>query len=250
MRTDDERRCAVGYLCRGFEVVDGRRRAALLTEAAGLCQLCQRWVRRSLRLLPQDWLKLKLTLGEDRRVDKVAQTRRGKPGSRVLINVDGDELMTQIVALADTAAAVVAESLGVQYRARADKVSRASQQQYRLLTRAVDLAANSVDVLVADADGIDVAVQILKLRRRVVSHLGETAQRERKHLPCPSCGATTLVKEVQDRRGRESTDGIETPEVIRCLSCDGGPNRDGTWTEAEYRWLSMMVLSEREKKGQ
>lgn len=237
-----ERRCAAATLCRGYTVTDGKRVAAQLTTPTGLCQPCQRGIRRAMRELPADWCKLKLTIGESR-APIGGGGRRPKPGSRVPINTAADDLMRRIVYTAWDAALVVAFELNARWDwARA---SRSSGHDYKLLSAAVDLVAPNVDKL-ADVDP-HAALRICLMHRYATKHLGETRQLERKHLPCPSCGAQALVKEVQDLRGRQSIDGIETPEVIRCLACDGGPNGDGTWTEDQYRWLAKMVTSEREE---
>jgi hypothetical protein len=195
-----------------------------------------------MRALPADWCKLKLTIGESRALVG-GGGRRPKPGSRVPINTAADDLMRRIVLSAWDAAAAVAAELNVRWDwARA---SRSSGHDYKLLAAAAALVAPNVDKLV-DADPT-AALYLTALHRYATRHLGETHQREKQHLPCPSCGAQALVKEVRDLRGRQSVNGVETPDVIRCLACDGGPNGDGTWTEAEYEWLRTMVLSEREE---
>lgn len=242
--SSDERRCAAGHLCRGYTVTDSRRIPALLEQQLGLCDPCQRWVRSAMRQLPGDWCKLKLTIGESRA--PLRGGRRPKPGSRVPINVGADELMRQIVTAAWDAGALVAAELNARWPWI--RQTRSSVHDYQLLVAAERLASPNVGALISNPAGIGVALLITHLHRRVAQQVGETMQRERKHLPCPSCGAQALVQEVQDRRGHVSaSDGSATPEVIRCLACDGGPNRDGTWTETEYEWLAQMVLSEREE---
>lgn len=242
--SSDERRCAAGQLCRGHTVTNGERQPAQLTTPVGLCESCQRWVGAALRALPGDWCKLKLTIGESR-ASVSGGGRRPKPGSRVPLNVSADELMRHMVLAAWDAGSHVAGELSSRW----DWVRRprSSAHDYRLLVAAELLVSPNVRLLAANQDGVRTALFLGHLHRRATQHLGETLQRERQHLPCPSCGAQALVKEVQDRRGRESVAGVQTPEVIRCLACDGGPNRDGTWTEAEYQWLSRMVLDEREE---
>lgn len=240
--SSETRRCAAGHLCRGYTVTNGQRIPAQLTTEDGLCKPCQRWVRTAIRNLPGDWCKLKLTIGESR--SPIRGGRRPKPGSRVPINVSTDELMRHIVAACNYAAELVAAELNTEWRWYGRATT--SAHDYRLLVAAELMVSPHVDKL-AEADTA-AALRLADLHRRVTQQLGETRQRERQHLPCPSCGAQALVKEVQDRRRNVSAaDGTATPEVIRCLACDGGPNRDGTWTEAEYQWLSRMVLDEREE---
>ncbi|OBJ19882.1 hypothetical protein [Mycobacterium sp. 1245801.1] len=244
--SDHERRCGAGELCHGHTVVDGKRVPAQLSTATGLCQPCQRWVRSSMRALPSDWCKLKLTIGESR-APVGGGGRRPKPGSRVPINTAADDLMRQIAGACDTAAVLVSDAVHTQWHFFGRPTGR--DRDYRMIEKAVRLVAERVDTLVAcGAIGIHAALRLAVLHRYATRHLGETRQREKQHLPCPSCGAQALVKEVRDLRGRGSVNGVETPEVIRCLACDGGPNGDGTWTEAEYQWLSKMVLTEREEQ--
>lgn len=241
--TRADHRCGYGPLCRAFEVVEGRRVAAPITHATGLCDACRDWTQRSSRLLPHDWCKLKVTIGESR-APVSDKTRRPKPGPKVPLNVTNDALMRDMVDTANEAAEVVAAAMNVTWtRTGHTKTgwSTSSWQDYRLLHRAVRLITGRVDKLLEAPEGVDIARRLVMLHRSTVRHLGETAQRERQHLPCPSCGANALVKEVQDRRGHESVAGVETPEVIHCMACEG------TWTESEYQWLSTMVLSEREE---
>ncbi|PJE24747.1 MAG: hypothetical protein CK431_04425 [Mycobacterium sp.] len=236
----------MGAMCREFTVVDGRRLPALLTTAAGLCEPCRRWARRSVRALPTDWCKLKLTIGESRALvsDK---TRRPKPGPKVPLNVASDALMGDIVDTASSAAAVVAFALNIARR-RSGYAGGSSGHDYRLLFDSAELVSENIDQLTTTEDGLQYVRRMVMLHSSVRRHLGETMQRERQHLPCPFCGGV-VIKEVRDLRGRTSSSikGTETPEIIRCTSCDNGPNQDGTWTEAEYRWLSTQVLSEREE---
>jgi hypothetical protein len=242
--SDQLHRCEFGPMCRGFVLEGGRRAPATMDQPTGLCRSCQRYVAHSMEKLPGDWCRLKLTLGEFQ-VSAGGGGRRPKPGSRVPLNVGTDSLMRDIVSVCAWAADAVEPALGV--RAGMPLRNPSSIVGYKTITRAVGLVSHHVEKLLEAGDGVEICEQIVLLHRRAVRQLGETEQRERLHLPCPSCGRLSLVREVQDRRGRELVAGVETPEVVRCLSCDGGPNRDGTWTETEYQWLSTMVLSEREE---
>lgn len=237
-------RCQFGPMCRGFVLEGGKRAPATIDTPRGLCAQCERFVARSLKELPGDWCRLKLTIGEFR-MSAGGGGRRPKPGSRVPLNAATDALMRDIVSVCAWATASVAQELNVD----PGMVGRnpSSTVAYRTITRAVGLVASRIEKLIGTPDGVEICEQIVLLHRRATRQLGEAEQRERLHLPCPSCGRVSLVREVQDLRGRQSANGVETPEVVRCLSCDGGPNRDGTWTEAEYTWLSTMVLSEREE---
>jgi hypothetical protein len=239
----DRHRCASGFLCREHTIEDGQRVPAQIETPTGMCRGCQRWVKRSLTALPHDWCRLKLTIGENRSRE-AGGGRRPKPGSRVLVNVNSDDLMRQIHDTCSAAAEIIAHDFNARW-VRRRPTGRG--RDYRAIADAAKLVGANIETLTARPAGAEVALRITNLHRLVVRQLGETSQREHKHLPCPSCGAQALVREVQDRRRTVSADdGSATPEVVRCLACDGGPSRDGTWTETEYEWLSTMVLSERE----
>lgn len=244
MAEDLSHRCRFAALCRSYTVIDGRRIPQAVAGPEMLCEGCQRLVTRALRQLPRDWCKLKITLGESARID--TEPRRTKPGSRVLINLAADELMDRIAQTCERAGAMVADRVNI--KPNRPRTNRESGSEFRRMCRSISILILHIDKLLDNSPGIDAGADIVKLHQQAARHLGETQQRERLHLPCPSCGNASLVREVQDRRGRSSgDDGTATPEVVRCLSCDGGPSGDGTWTETEYEWLSHMVLSEREE---
>lgn len=239
-----ERRCGMGTKCRAWTLEDGQRMPALLDKAEGLCEVCTQWLSRAVAGLPHGWLKLELTLGEHR-APHSEKTRRPKPGSRIPLNVTTDALMRDIEDVLQDAAKAVANEMHMCLRVYSD-TQNSNRQMYRRVRHAARIVSPNIDKLMASQDGgVYMARRLVELQRAVIRHLGETAQREKLHLPCPACGAQGLVKEVQDRRGHEyhSEDdgGTETPEVVRCTNCEG------EWTEAEYKWLSHMVLSEREE---
>lgn len=246
------RRCKAGRLCDGYEVVAGQRRAAEVTGETHLCEACQIKTRKLIRRMPNDWCKLKLTIGEKRARGQVEEiSRRPKPGSKVLINVDTAELMGEIVDVCDRSTRL-ALGRGERKRSRGDVVvgqSSADRYDFRVVLKAVDVVTKNIDVLASSQEGTMLALKVFDLGYRVRRHLGETLYREKQHLPCPVCGELALVKEVQDKRQSVSSANQEdiTPEVIRCLACNGGPNQDGTWTEAEYKWLQSMVLTDQEE---
>ena len=233
----DERRCAAGFRCADHTVREGKRVPALLKTPAGLCGHCLKIAASASAALPHDWCKLKVAIGESRRVVSES-TSRPKPESKVLLNLESDALMQAIVSESIAAARLVSDRMNVRVLLPRN---RSSAVAYRCLVRAVRLVVPNVEMLAGDEDGALLVLRLVELHRRVVSHLGETAQRERLHLPCPSCSRSALVREVQDRRGRELVDGSSTPEVIRCQSCQN------IWSESEYQWLSQMVRSEREE---
>jgi hypothetical protein len=186
--------------------------------------------------MPADWCRLEVTLGQKTWHN---DGRRAAPGSRVPLNTTADDLMRQIHGTANHAATIVANTLHTEWRYRR---ATGRPQDYRTITRAVALVAPNIDRLTTTLDGIAVALHAAHLHRQVVHQLGHTRQREHKHLPCPRCGAQSLVREIQDRRHYSSnTDGSATPEVVRCLACDG------KWSETDYSWLATMVLAEQEE---
>lgn len=240
----ETRRCGMGSSkCRGWALgPDGKRAAALLSTPAGICEACEAWLGRVVSHLPIGWLKLELTIGEHR-APHSEKTRRPRPGSRIPLNVTTDALMRDIEDVLLQCAKTVANEMHMALRMYP---GNSNYQMYRRVRHYAGVVSSNIDKLIANADsGVDMAKRLVELERQLVRHIGETAQRERKHLPCPVCGAQGLVKEVRDMRGREyhshNAGGNETPEVIRCTNCDG------EWTEAEYDWFSHMVLSEREE---
>ena len=244
-------RCASGRACRAAETVDGRRTAAVVADGRQLCESCTGEARRAFARLPHDWLKLKASLADTG--GGAGEKVRSTPTPAAPINVAAEALMARIVDCVKRGDATVREVMGMDVMAGSGRGSRA---EYRFLTAATMRIVPNVDRLIGAPEGaywrghvglawsgVDVALMALDVRRRVRQHLGETRQREVLHLPCPRCNARALVREVEDRRRWTSaTDGVATPEVIRCAACEG------EWTEAEYRWLSRMVLSERERK--
>lgn len=239
--SEPTRRCGMGTKCHGWALGDdGKRVAALLSKPEGLCEPCQAWVQRVLDDFPQQWLKLELTLGEHR-APHSERTRRPKPGSIIPLNVTTDELQHRVDDLLLNAALLVASEMKMKLRRYEGE---STIQVHRRIQRYATLVYTNLDKLLA-AEPTNASVRgMVQLHSTIVRHLGETAQRERKHLPCPQCGAQGLVKEVQDNRGKEyHSDNVnETPEVVRCTNCDGA------WSEEEYNWLSRIVLSEREER--
>ncbi|WP_301119817.1 hypothetical protein [Mycolicibacterium fortuitum] len=219
-----------------------------------LCDACLDWAARVLGWLPNDWLKLKLSLGDTGGAagEKVHST----PTPAVPLNVAADELMGYVVDVIKQADATLRYEMGMD---PVPPVRRASPAEYRYIAEAVARIGPNVTRL-ADAphrvwrnaaaaytrewSGPDVITRAIDVHDQVRVHLGHTVQRERKQLPCPRCKVRALVKEVQDRRRQvaySSDPELATPEVIRCLACHS------EWTEAEYAWLSKWVLSEREE---
>ena len=197
-------RCGFGPMCRGFILEGGKRAPARIDVPHGLCAACLRYAVRSLRALPADWCRLKLTIGE-LRAQAGGGGRRPKPGSRVPLNAATDGLMREIVAVSRWAVDVVADELRVDRVAARRNAS--SAVEYRLIVRAVELVSPNIERLIGLPDGVEICERFVLLHRRATRQLGETEQRERLHLPCPSCGRMSLVREVQDRRRTTSGDG-------------------------------------------
>jgi hypothetical protein len=215
----------------------GKPVAGRIEASAGACGPCGRLVRRCVKDLPQQWLRLRASLGESRVL--VSGGRRPRPGSSAPINLGTDALMRDIVRALQDAAALVGPELNVAVTDISSNPS--SVVEFRAMTRASDLVAPHVDRLLVLDGGAEVAEVLVRLHGRCVKQLGEDRQRERLHLPCPLCSRQALVKEVQDRRGWAS--GPEaTPQVVRCMMCNE------QWAEAEYEWLSKIVISERDEQ--
>lgn len=239
--------------CRAAEVKGGKRRPALLKLYGDtLCEACERWARRCLLDFPHAWCKLKLTLGERQSGagSKVSYT----PTPGVPVNVDADALMGVLVEVAGWAAQAAADSTGASrsgglgrgYASMCENVAFA-EVRFADMVACRTLAFKSWDESgtvpqKVELSGLDIARRIVDAAARSRSHLGESVRVRREPLPCPRCGTPrVLVREVQDNRGRVSaSDGSATPEVVRCMACGE------QWAEADYRWLSRLVLGEKE----
>lgn len=258
--SDVERRCAMGGRCRSAEVKDGKRRPALLTTQAGLCEPCLRWVLRSLAEFPRDWWRLKAALGDRLKgsSDKITYT----PTPTVPINVDTDALMCGLVDVAAQAAQATEAVTGIR---RSGGVGRG----FRSLSENAEFAEKRFAEVIAgergfamfsftgwdesgtvrqkvEINGFEIARRVVDLSAKVRGQLGESEKLRREPLPCPRCDTPrALVREVQDRRrwvSQTVPDGSATPEVVRCLSCGE------QWSESDYKWLSRLVLGEKEGK--
>ena len=217
-------------------VVEGGKRVGKPIEASyGLCRACRRRVERCVADMPEQWLRLRSTLGESRAL--VGGGRRPKPGSSTPINLATDALMRTMVEVAHDALDLVGPQMNVGVPAL--PANPATGVQLSTLSMFAHLVGPNVERLALVEGGVEVANAVVTQHRRAVRQLGEARQRERLHLPCPRCGQQALVREVVDRRW--SSDG--TPEVVRCLGC-----RE-EWSEAEYAWLSRIVISERDEQN-
>lgn len=226
--------CASGQWCRGRTVTNGERQPATITTPVGLCQPCQHWANAAIRDLPQTWRKLKLTLG-DTPQHLNDGVRKPKPGARIPINTDADELMRAITETLNTAATIVAATLHARWAW--DCHHRTTRHDHKLINAATTLITHHIATLAEHAP--HTAIAIANLHHQARKHLGETRWREHQPLPCPHCNAPTLVKEIEDRRHTTTTGaGVTTPEVIHCLTCHG------KWSETEYHWLQTIIVAD------
>lgn len=249
--------CPAGRRCVGYSVVDGEPVAAPLEGNARICKACWGALHKAVRDLPDDYHKLRGLIGEQT-TSLLGPRVAGTPETPVPINTRIEALRGTIVETAERAADLVSEPLMVWRAGR--RRGWPAPGAYEL-KRALGLIEHHLDVLleasedahtvwrggrmvVVDRSGVDVALDLIYLHRQARRELGLTTPAIRQHTPCPRCQHQTLVLEVRDLRGSRSSSrpGDLTPEVVSCRHCGD------EYTEAEFRWLVRMVLSELQQK--
>lgn len=264
MTERDPHRCASVGACVNADTGDTdpdtgkafRRGAVIIADDGPLCGGCYARLQAAIRYLPDDWLRLKASIG-DRFADdgtKVHQSRT--PG--IPINTAIEALMRRIVEVAERAAEMVECELDISKRPD----SHYCDPQLASIDRAVKRLDTTLDVLLdiepqamnvwgpiptgdegwddkqgqprelVEMDGVDVAAQIVRVNREVGRRLGKSYLRHHMAMPCPAfdkrgrnCGAHTV--------GRD--DGAAR---INCTTCGA------SWTEQEYEFLAGLVLDE------
>jgi hypothetical protein len=237
-------RCAAGRSCRD-PVIDGDTRApALIAEPRGLCRRCLGAVNAAVSMLEADYRELGDAIGE--RAVSLGDRVSGTPTPPIPLNTATDALARSIAEWADAAVAVVAAALAIDhpvpYRGRGFP-----RRDLAVIQAAGRIVAPNVDLLLAapvepvlvwdgdgsgrhliDADGIDIALAMVRNHRQVIAALGDPNPRERLAMPCPvfDCGAATLG------RNNGSTD-------VTCTTCGG------RWTEREYAWLAGLLIADK-----
>ncbi|QDF19382.1 hypothetical protein [Mycolicibacterium fortuitum] len=261
MSDPDNHRCRSGENCVNADTketdADGRtiRRGALVVDGP-LCGGCNYRLQRAVGYMAKDWLRLRAHLGQTASADlndRVGGTRE----PAIPLNTQVEALMSRLVELAERATAMVGKPTD-RSRGRSDqRDAQAIDQAVQNLLPRIDklLAAPATDTLVwsriptgddewnptgqlgqprvvAKVSGLDVAADIVKASRRVGQLLGKDRLRHHYAMPCPAmdkrgryCGAMTVGRDDGQAR-------------VNCSTCGA------SWTEAEYDFLSGLVLDE------
>lgn len=164
-----DHRCQCSSACRRPDTSD-QRQGALIEAQTGICDPCRRHLESCAKQLPHDWLELYAALGARNATgnDKVRST----PTPAIPISVAREALMSQILELAELAAATIADQLDIeqptgrrpkpppillngevrelQPGSTAAQASEASHpDDYRRLTAACALIEREIELLVA-----------------------------------------------------------------------------------------------------
>lgn len=191
------------------------RGGAILTPE-GLCEGCTRRVASALAELPTDYVELNLLLasGESGIFSDMVTGTRELP---IPIRVSVEALQASIVHETQAWAEPVAERLGVDW----DTARVAHCRPGHTLQRASQLLANAVGTLLAlpaqeyrhhstgewhELDGIDGAIELLRLHDLVRFVAGKTKLVHRLPAPCPRCERMSLVRH-------------NGSEVVQCEGC-------------------------------
>ena len=235
-----ERRCHRGERCRDSQRVGGQLCGAEIHTETGLCLTCTRIVTDGIAELPADYVALTgaLQRGSSGMVELVSSS----PEQPCPIRIDVAALRDEIVRVATTWAEPVADLLRINWDTRAvgrhTRPAVALDRACRILTGALPALLNLRDVDVqtwADngwywahepADGLDGALELLRLHEVTRAALGRNRLVHQLPAPCPDpyCGKMTLVRE----NGASQVD---------CESC-------GTaWSEDDYRRLTLILTA-------
>lgn len=202
---------------------------------AGLCFACTRRVAGSIADIPTDYVELSLLLasGESGLTDVIVS---GSEELKVPIRVSIEALQAAMVHEATSWAEPVAEQLGIDWDTEQAKHSRPGFR----LQRATHLLANSVDALVTlpdqeyragrdcewvTRDGIDGALELLRLHSLVRFAVGKAKLVHELPAPCPRCEALTLVRHNGD-------------DQVQCESCGL------RWVEKDYVRLTLVLAED------
>jgi hypothetical protein len=210
-----------------------------ILDAAGLCTACTEQVARALADLPTDYTELHFLLasGESGITSDVVAGSRELP---VPIRVSVEALQAAMVLEVQVWALPVARKLGIDWNASQGLDCRPGF----LLQRCARLLAHSVSTLVRlpemsyraalDADwvtrdGIDGALELLRLHGLVRFAAGQTKLIHRLPSPCPRCERMTLVRH-------------NGSDMVKCEACP--TSERAWWTEDEYQRLTLILAED------
>jgi hypothetical protein len=232
-----EHRCRRGSYCPEFEQLnDGTRAGAAINATEGLCGVCERHVERALADLPRDYVVLNTLLGK-------GSTAGGEPIRMtkelpIPIKVHVEALQRDMVREAMAWACSVAEVLNVRFAVHG------GVRPGWLLSRSCALLSGAPSAFLAlrdckhtrweyghrvvvARDGLDGALNLLRLHQKARAYTGQTRLVHRLPVPCPRCEAMALERE----------DGTDTIDCTDCL-------RRYTWAEYEKLCLILAGRSE------
>jgi hypothetical protein len=238
-----DRRCAFGMHCkaRTYEDVGGQRRghAAAIDSERGICQACTAALERMLTRLQPDYDRLSDAVLESG--SSANEYVTGTPEPVLPINRVAFDLRSTLSEWCEAALWMVAEGLGIDVRTRHKAKGWPVKDGPVVVQAARVLPANVKRLLdaekqpvahwwggswdIKDMDGIDVAMELMKLHWRVSDTLGQSKLRRRLAMPCPRCGRPLLGID----------DGTAT---VDCRGCEGA------WPESHYDWLSGLMAGD------
>lgn len=224
---------------------------APIPTTAGLCPLCTGHTAQAIAHLPLDVAELTVLMaaGGHTATEKVRSTPDPTTPIRVGVEAVRHTIDTELQAWAEP----VAEQLGIDWdthHAHHSRIGHRVQRAARLLAAAVPTllrlgplehltwvggepardADGCHDVQVRD--GIDGALHLMELHRRVFAVAGRTRLVHRLGAPCPWCGQRTLTRE-------------NGADAVRCGS---GRCRGRSVPEQCYDWLAAVVAAEEKRQ--
>jgi hypothetical protein len=261
-----DHRCLARTQCRASVMEDGKKMPALTECPDTLCPSCLQLVTRSVDEMPELWLALHLSIGDQtRRPNQKVSASRQPP---INLNTDVDALKVAMVEWLTAAAARVAEALNVDDphpRNNTDSEhARIVWACTRLLAsnadRLVSLPADDVMVWLSSAEtgypgerlyvdehgiehpgvgqvemtGAELGLKLVDLRRRARNLLALSVH-DKVQLPCPYCNEISLT-----RQHAVYSTGYGSSEVDRvdCHLC----KRD--WQYSHYQQLCLIWVEE------
>jgi hypothetical protein len=235
-------RCAANVECCDAEKIDGQYVGADTDRA--VCDRCERMIHRSIVELSTDYVALHVA----QRTGVVPATGELVLSSRDLpvpISLSFLTLAEQIAHEAVAFAEPVAERLGITAR-HMSRCRWGATPRYRsgvLLSRAVHLLTVALPTLLAlpatafllwgtagrlvavEVTGVIAALRLAALHRAARSAIGVTRHATWLPVPCPTCGAQTVVRYAGS-------------DNAACQSCNG------RWSERDYRRWTLVLAHE------
>jgi hypothetical protein len=226
-----EHRCYRAEYCADHEKAHGRCVGKHINAAAGLCDTCARHVERAIADLPTDYTALNLILGKGSTVggEPVRMTRELPIPLRPHVEALQREMVTETGLWAGSVAAVLNTEWRVAGRVRpgwlldrACKLLAAAPSVFLALRDEQHVRWEYGHRVLVSRDGLDGALEMLRLRHKARAYLGQTRLVHKLPVPCPRCEAMALERE----------DGSE---LIECRECA----RRYTWSEYETLCLAL-----------